>query len=710
MGYVGNVPSQGPVPRLDLEDGPQGVADGASQVTAWPSALTVVTSWDRSLMFQYGQAMGAEQYIKGTNIMLGPMINIARVPQGGRNFESYGEDPVLAAELVAPAVQGIQSNPVLGCAKHFVDNSQENNRTSVSEVVPRRVQWELYYPAFASAVNAGVGTIMCSYNRINDTYACENNVTLTDLKQRMGFDGQVMSDWGATHSTVQAALSGLDQQMPDASFFGQSLAQAVANGQVPESRIDDMVLRILVPMYAVGLFDNPPTGNLSNNAMSSAHNQLARTLAGAGTVLLKNDGGVLPVNPKAQGIRTIAVIGDEQTVTGGGSGHVNAPYIITPFQGISSRANNGTMRPVNCTVFQNTDFYQPGNPEVAATSSQDCCAQCTANPECNFWTYEASSGSCWLKPNNAGYRNTSGLVSGQCSAWPAGAVTVLFNNGSDPVAAAKLAASADIAIVVVATSSHEGSDRANLSLPAIQDQLVAAVAAVQKNTIVNVRTPGSVLMPWVNDVPAIVLSFMPGQEAGNALADILFGDVNPSGRLPLSFLAAESDSWLQSPNQYPGVPGAFGWPESVYTEGLLMGYRHFDAHNIDPLFPFGHGLSYTTFTYSNPTVSGSVSGSTSATLTVDVANSGTMAGAEVVQLYIAFPASAGEPPKVLRDFAKVPLAAGSKTTVSFTLNAADCSIFDVVTDDWALVGGSFTALIGASSRDIRLSVPFTVAA
>jgi beta-glucosidase len=275
------------------------------------------------MMYAFGKGMGQEQYAKGTNVMLGPGVNLARVPWGGRNFEYQGEDPVLASKMVAAEVYGIQSQNISGCVKHFVDNNQENDRSGESNNIQQRAQWELYYQPFQAAVDAGVGSAMCSYNRVNNTWACENAQTLGDLKGPMGFRGWVMSDWGATHSTIPAALGGLDQQMPDDSYFGQALAGAVGNGTVPESRIDDMVMRMLTPLYAVNVLQQDGWGttrNLGSNANSDEHNQLARTLAEQSITLLKNDGGVLPINPYALPNKRILIVGDQNTIHGGGSG------------------------------------------------------------------------------------------------------------------------------------------------------------------------------------------------------------------------------------------------------------------------------------------------------------------------------------------------------------------------------------------------------
>lgn len=615
---------------------------------------------------------------------------------------------------------GIQSNNISACVKHYLDNNQEYNRDSVSENVPTRAQWELYTRPFAAAVDAGVGSAMCSYNRINNTYACENEFTLNLLKSDLGFRGWVMSDWGATHSTVQAAMAGLDQQMPDDSYFGAALAAAVASGSVPSSRIDDMVMRMLTPMAALGLLDNPPTGNLNANASSLNHDVLARTLAERSITLLKNDGNLLPLNAKS--LKSIGVFGDETTVVGGGSGGVVLPYVVTPIAGIATYLNaSQPVRPVNCSFVKDVDFYQPGNPCVDATSADDCCAQCTAQTSCNAFTFtpgtmcsggSGTGGACWIKPNNAGQTPHSGFVSGTCAAVPpyVGPVNLTYNDGTDLASAVALAKSVDVAVVVVATTSHEGADRGNLSLPWWQDDLVAAVVAANPRTVVVARCPGACLMPWANAVPAILFQLMPGQEAGSALANALFGTVNPSGKLPVSFPNNMSDTWLLSPAQYPGTQRSNPWLEADYTENLLIGYRWYDAQNTNPLWPFGHGLSYTTFKYSNLAVTGTVSrvANTNATVTARLTNAGAVAGAEVAQLYVGFPAAANEPPKLLKNFAKVFLPAGGSAPLSFTLSATDLQVYSDAVGGWTLVPGTYSILLGSSSRDIRLTGSLTV--
>jgi len=612
--YVGNVAANTRlnIPELHLEDGPQGVADGVRLVTGFPSALTVVVSWDTAVMENYATAMGKEQRAKGTNIMLGPMVNIARIPQGGRNFESFGEDPYLAGEMAFASVTGIQSNGIIATVKHYVDNNQEYHRNSVSANVDERTQHEIYYPAFKRAVDANVGSVMCSYNRINDTYASANYQTLTiDLKKEMGFQGFVQSDWGAVHTTINAANNGLDLEMPNDQYFGAALKAAVAAGQVPVSRVSDMVLRILTSLFAVGIMDNPPTGNLGVNVTSAEHNMLSRALAIEGTVLLKNEKNILPLSKNAK----IAVLGDDGQnnviVIGGGSGHVIPPYVVTPYAGIKAVVNSAT--------------YAPTSPLQNA------------------------------------------------------------------VAAAK---AADVAVVFVGVFSSEGSDRPNLSLGNGQDELIAAVAAAQPNTVVVIHSPGAVLVPWINSVPAAIAAFYPGEEAGNAIADVLFGDANPSGKLPITFPLTEDQVPANTTAQYPGIND-----EGSYSEGLFVGYRWYDRYNQDPAFPFGHGLSYTTFEYSNLQIKGlTISGS--------VQNTGKVAGAEVVQLYIGYPESANEPPKVLRGFKKLRLQPGVSGVFSFTLTEHDLSIWDITTVDWTVIHGTFSVYVGSSSRDIRLKGVF----
>ena len=574
--------------------------------------------------------------------MLGPMVNIYRVPQDGRSFESAGEDPLLAGEAGAAIIRGVQSTGVIATVKHFVANNQEFNRTTTSAQVDERTLYEIYYPAFAKAIEAGVGSVMCGYNLVNGVYDCENNATLnTALKERMGFKGFVMSDWGATHSTALAANSGLDMEMPHDDFFGPALKQAVSDGSVSLQRIDDMVYRILVPMFALGIFDRPPRGDLGVDARSPRHTQVAFDTAVAGTVLLKNEGvgtsasghhrhkdqsstttlNSAPVLPLADTEQTIAVIGDGGSVnvyaTGGGSGHVIPPYIRTPLEGITDRATRSKV------------IYAPTNPIGGALAA---------------------------------------------------------------------AAEADVVVFVVGVDSSEGRDRANLSLASGQDELISKVAPKAKKSVVVINSPGAVLMPWIDSVESVVWAGYPGQVIGDAIAAILFGDVNPSGKLPVTFPASEQEVPTSTLQQYPGINNV-----AEYSEKLFVGYRWFDKVGKTPLFPFGHGLSYTTFKLTSFEYDAAA-----CSFSFSVANTGTVSGAEVVQVYVEYPASASEPVRQLRGFQKVFLKPGQSASGTITLDERALSVWDVASHRFVPVFGQFEASLGVSSRDLRLHTTFTI--
>ncbi len=618
--YTGNVPaiSRLGIPALGLSDGPAGVGNGMTNVTAFPVPITVAASWDVNLMQQYGTNLGAEQRGKGTNVHLAPMMNLIRVPRAGRNWEGYSEDPYLSEEMAYYEVLGIQSNGIIATAKHYIDNEQETNRNSYSVTVDDRTQHEIYMAPFRGAVQAGVGAIMCAYNRVGGSYACEYGPTQnTILKGQLGFPGWIMSDWGATHSTVGSANGGLDMEMPGSTYFGTALSSAISSGTVSQSRLNDMVRRILTSMFAAGLFDRPPDGSRTANVRSTAHTTFARNAGAQSMVLLKNTNNALPLTSS---VTRIAVIGSRAStspvVGGGGSGSVNGGTTVTALSGITSRAGGG--------------------------------------------------------------------------------VTITYTDGSNTTTAANNASNADVAIVVVGLNSTEGSDRANLSLPSGNDTLITTVAAANPRTIVIVYSPAQVLMPWANNssVGAILWGGLPGEQQGNALADVLYGDVNPSGKMPFTF--ATNSTYAADVSSSSTIN---------YSEGLNIGYRYFDTNNITPLYAFGHGLSYTTFTYSN--LSTSVSGN-NATVSVEVTNSGSRAGAEVAQLYLGFPSSAGEPPQVLRGFRKITLAAGATQTVTFNLTPEELSYWNTSSASWVVPSGSFTARVGSSSRDIRLTGSFTV--
>ena len=591
--------------------------------------LNLAASFDLDLVNDYVGAIIEEFIAKGSNVILGPGMNLARVPTNGRNFEyGAGEDPHLGSEIMKAYVKKAQSMGVIATAKHFVNNEQEINRTTVSSNLDERTAWELYYQPFMASVEAGVLAVMCSYNKIGDTWACENDHTLNQvLKGKMGFKGWVMSDWDATHSTQKAALAGLDQEMPFNPYFGDALKAAVQNAEVPQQRVDDMVYRILYSMFAIGLFDKPQTGNFTANVTSDAHYAVARGVAAASTILLKNDRQVLPLDTKT--ITTIAVLGDAgdlaPVVGGQGSGQVPVAHIVSPLEGIKAHLADTNIQVV----------YAPSTPIEQAVA---------------------------------------------------------------------IAQSADVALVFSGVTSCEGIDRANLSLPNADNQLIKAVAAVNPRTAVVVTSPGSILLPWSNSVPAIVAALLPGQQFGHAIADVLFGDVNPSARLPITLPNVDNEvNFTQS--QYPGINN-----EANYTEGLLIGYRWYDAANVAPKFAFGHGLSYTTFHYGKIVAFPFKNAQklTNIAVVTKITNVGSVAGSEVAQLYLSYPDVAREPPKQLRGFQKVFLQPGQSAEVRFELTTQHISIWDVEIHDWNIIPGEYKIMVGASSRDIRLVGTFQV--
>ncbi|GII04448.1 beta-glucosidase [Planobispora takensis] len=609
-GRVKGVPRLG-IPELRLHDGPHGVSD-VKGVTAFPAPITLAATWDPALARRFGAALGAEARGKGINVHLAPAVDILRVPQSGRVWESFGEDPYLTGELAAQEVRGIRSRNVIPTVKHYVGNNQETDRMLVNAVIDERTLREIYYPPFEAAVEAGAGAVMCAYNRVNGAFACENRKTLTDdLKRSMGFDGWVMSDWLATRSGQKAARAGLDQAMPDDPLFSANLRVGLAAGTFPEARLDDMARRVLTPMIADGLFETR-YGTPGRNVRTSAHTALAREIAVSGTTLLKNRGGLLPLREDTGGIAVIGTAAhDDVRITSAGSGRVLPPYVVTPYEGIRGRAGGEVT-------------YTPGDGE-----------------------------------GEAGLR-----------------------------AAADAAREADVAVVVVGLVTEEGEDRRSLRLPGNMDRLIETVAAANPDTVVVLTSPAQVLMPWAGRTKAVVSSFLGGQELGNALAAVLFGDADPGGRLPMTVAGRASDYPANTRRQFPGVG-----LRQVYSEGLRVGYRHFDAAGIEPLFPFGHGLSYTTFSYRGLSVSGT-------TVRATVRNTGKRAGVAVPQLYLQFPRGAAEPPRQLRGFAKVRLAPGESATVTFRLPARAFRIWRG--GRWTTVSGGYTVRVGASSRDLPL--------
>jgi beta-glucosidase len=591
---------------------------------------------------------------QGYNVSLGGGVNITREVRNGRNFEYQGEDPVLAGKMVAQWIKGVQDHHVIGDIKHYALNDQETGRYYADVKLDKRTMRETDLLAFEIGIKEGrPGMVMCSYNLINGTYGCENDYTINQvLKKAWEFPGFVISDWFATHSAVKAALAGLDMEQPGDRYFGEALKKAIREGRIPMSRLDDMARRIVRTEFAAGLVDNPSPRMVPDVAASL---ETAQDIAERSIVLLKNSGNVLPADPTR--VRRIAVIGshaDVGVLSGGGSAQVDPP------------GGNAVPPP--------TRQRKVGESEIEATFGAV--------------VWHPSSP---LKAIRSKVRDA----------------VVQYNDGSDPRSAAALAQSADMAIVFVNQPSTEGRDL-SLTLPDRQDELVSVVAAANSRTVVVIESGGAVTMPWIGQVSAALAAWFPGIRGGEAIARVLFGEVNPSGKLPVTFARSEADlphpKLIEPPvkrGPLEGIMDPVPPFEIHYTEGLKVGYKWFDAENKEPLFPFGHGLSYTGFAYSGISA-------TSGSVTFRVANTGKRAGVETSQVYVNLPAAANEPPKRLVGWQRVELKPGESKTVTVVLDPLNLSIFNVEKDAWELLPGDYNVRVGTSSREVPLSAKITL--
>jgi beta-glucosidase len=627
------------IPNLVLSDAGSGVAGLQQGTTTFPSGVGQAAMWNPALERRFGAALGDEAWNKGINVMLGPGMNIARIATNGRNFEYMGEDPFLAGKTAAAAIRGIQTQNVLAEPKHYAANNQETDRMTIDARVDDRTLREIYLPAFERSIKeGGAGSIMCSYNKLNGSWACEDKELLDGyLRRDWGFTGFVTSDWSATHSTLGSAEAGMDLEMNVAGthYYGDPLEQAVQEGKVPMTRVDGMLRHIFVPMFRFGLFDKPPVTQpqaYANTADTPEHHALARQMSEEATVLLKNAGGLLPLDHGSG--RTIAVIGyaanpagsASNSGGGGSSKGSGVPSPVSPLEGIQRLA--------------------------AAHGDQ-----------------------------------------------------VVYADGSSQADATAAAGAADVAIVFAADTASEGSDRSDLALhpgacatllcgpvPIDQEALIARAAAANEHTVVVLDAGAPVQMPWLGEVAAVLEAFYPGTENGNAIASVLYGEANPSGKLPQTFPEALGDMPAHTPQQYPGVDG-----KAVYSEGLLVGYRWFDAQGIEPLFPFGYGLSYTTFRYADLAVTPQGDG---ARVRFTLTNTGDRPGAEVGQVYVGFPPADGEPPRQLKGFDKVALDPGESKPVTVDLDARSFSHWGG--SGWVTTPGCYAIAVGGSSRDLPL--------
>ena len=759
------------IPVLRMTDGPNGVRWGQS--TAFPVGVCMAATWDTSLVYELGQALAKETKAQGRNVLLGPCVNIHRDAHAGRNFESYGEDPYLAARMAVSWVKGLQSEQVVATTKHFAVNNQEFERNSMDSRVDERVLREIYFPAFKAAVQEGhTWSIMSSYNRVNGQYASSNTWLLNDiLKDEWGFAGFVMSDWGAVHSIVPTMYAGLDIEMPNGKYLNtENVVQAIQDGRMKESKVDEKIRRMLRTMFAMNLFENeiPPGAAVH----TPEHLDLARKVAEAGIVLLKNDGQVLPFN-KHQ-IKSLAVLGPNANVLrtgGGGSSKIDpieakSPYAVLKdlLPGVQVNYSAGMFVPDDLELipaefltngkgqtgllgqyFSNPDFK--GKPDKEQTDASIDFRWGQGGPEGmgtdNFsveWTgtlTAPTSGKYYLGTTSDDgsrvYINGERIVDNwgdHADQTRIGMVELSANTAVDIIVqvyehggnatiqllwqkvmdspqetALKYAKAADAAILFVgfaASYESEGFDRVSNALPDEQLELIHKVCEVNENVVVVFNSGAGILMNgWEPKVDAILESWYPGEQGGIAIANILLGQVNPSGKLNTTFFHKDTDT--PTYNNYPGEDD-----ELNYEEGLFVGYRHYDKMNIEPLYAFGHGLSYTTFEYSDLKLSAHrIQPGKPIEVNVTISNTGSMAGSEVVQLYLNDDkSSVTRPTKELKGFSKVYLNAGESQTVSMMIQPEDLMFWDLASQDWKAESGKFNVLVGASSRDIRLRKSF----
>ena len=654
------------IPEMWMSDGPHGIRaeklwdewDDAGwtsdSCTAFPALTCLAATWNPTLADTYGQAVGEEARYRNKAVLLGPGVNIYRTPLNGRNFEYMGEDPFLASAMVVPYIQGVQRNGVAACVKHFAVNDQETDRFNVEVKIDDRTLHEIHLPAFKAAVHdGGVWAVMGSYSIYKGQHCCHNQYLLRDLLKRdWGFDGVVISDWGGTHDTREAALNGLDMEMGSWTngltlswsnayneyFLADPFLELLRSKEIDEEIVNDKARRILRLMFRTTMNPDRPYGSFA----TKEHALIGRKIAQEGIVLLKNQDNLLPLDPKQP--RKILVVGEnakKMMTLGGGSSELKVKYEISPLQGIEN-------------------YFSPASQVTYAEGYSSVPTQ-----------------------------NRHALL----------------------LEAVDAARKADVVIFVGGLKNEnqdcEGADRRSLNLPYGQDELIGELARVNRNLVAVIISGNAVAMPWVNEVPAIVEAWYGGTEAGNAIASVLAGEVNPSGKLPFTFPVRLEDNPAIALDAYPG-----DGKQVEYKEGIFVGYRWNDRERIKPLFCFGHGLSYTTFEYGKVTAEGRQMGPDGTiTVSVPVKNTGSRAGAEIVQLYVSdLKSSLPRPVKELKGFRKITLQPGQEQTVSFTIDRKALSFYDDTKQDWVAEPGAFEALVGASACDIRGKAAFELTA
>jgi beta-glucosidase len=806
---LGGITGRSANKRLELNsgggsDGPNGIATMGTtpqargrNVTAFANAVTLAATWNRDLESQYGKALGEEFSGKGSNSVLGPTINIIRTWHWGRNGETFSEDPFLTAEFAVAEIKTLNAQKVLTVLKHYAGNNQENTRCGVTPDnagidarISDKALHEIYLPGFkASVERASTGGIMCSYNQVNGTFAC-NHPELLGYLRKWGFDGFIAPDAAfAQRDALTAALAGVTR------VGAREIGAFIKEDKLKVSDLDRMLYYNLTPYFRLGIYDSPSKGKPDADVSTPEHQALAQKVAEEGAVLLKNKPGVLPMDPAK--VKSIAVIGDDAgphvTIGLNGSGHVYATKVSVPIDAIAARAGKAikvtyaqgtagigplpaipeaamkpssgegqgllaryfsTMDSIGVPVasrvepgVQNAsnppaEFYAalglpaPGAPAAGAPPAGGgmmrrvpWSAQWTGNvipPSTGNYIFSITgSGTAQLyvdhKPVATMMRADFGqTVQGTIplKAGRAVPIELKYSNASmilgpglalgwqppDPDMLAKAVAAAkqsDVAIVFAAEQMGEGQDKITLELPGDQNDLISAVAQANPRTVVVLHNSNPVAMPWLDKVAAVMEAFYPGQEAGSSIARLLFGDVNPSGKLAMTFPANQYQGPGTSFLEYPGDGMTVN-----FAEGVLVGYRWYDAKNQEPLFPFGYGLSYTTFRYSNLQIEHD--GGEQATVRVRVTNAGTREGAEVVQLYLGSPAAAEEPPKQLKGFEKVLLKPGEWKVVTMKLDKDSLAAYDTERHSWKVYPGTYSVMVGSSSRDLPLKGTLTI--
>ena len=772
--YSTAVPRLG-IPAFRVADGPNGVRGIWSKMSptaaATPIGIALGATWNPELVEKIGNLLADEVKDKSAHILLAPTVNIHRTPIAGRNFECFSEDPYLSGMVASAYIKGLQDKGVGACIKHFVANDQEYERTTMNSEVDERTLREIYLEPFRIAIrNSKPWAVMSGYNRVNGTYACQNNHTLLDiLKNEWSFDGIVISDWFGTYD-AGAPAGGLDLEMPGPSRWmsAEHVKNALANGKLTQDALDEKVRRLLNTIEKTELFENPnhPSERADDNPR---HRKILREAASEAIVLLKND-GVLPLKK----VKSIAVIGPyaatAQIFGGGSSSGFYPHYTVSPFEGIKNRAGRKIKvdSAPGCFIYQNlpapapetlstadgriglslslfngTEFSgAPAYTDVTTRVQYDWFDHSVPNVKQESFSMRMEgfftpneSGTHLLALHSVGWSKLyleGKLLIDHCSEehkdkqitvdvrlkggksyeitleyyWKGNRRSRSVSLGHQPphtknmiAEAVKLAQKSDIVVLVAGLNSEwesEGFDRVDMKLPGKQDELIERVAAANPNTIVVLNVGSAVEMPWIDKVPAVIQLWYNSQEEGNALADVLFGVVNPSGKLPTTFPVR-----LQDNPAYINYPGENG--KVRYGEGIFVGYRYYDKKELAPLFPFGHGLSYTTFRHSNMRSSAkSLAPNQTLKVRVDVTNTGKVAGKEIVQLYVRDVQSiVARPEKELKAFAKVDLKPKQKKTITFTLDREAFWYFDVAQNKWKTETGEFELLVGASSRDIR---------